>query len=98
MPLKATSTSGNANMRSSGDGEPAIEPGSVSTSGSKTRNSPNATTSSCSTRSASTISDARANRRGELPRTLATATPITTAAPSRNSGTPWSNGSKKTAA
>ena len=33
MPLNATSTSGNANTMSSSDGEPAIEAGSVSTSG-----------------------------------------------------------------
>ena len=98
MPLKATSTSGNAKTRSSSEGVPAIAPGSVSTSGSKIRNSPKATTSSCSSRSASTISAARSNRRGVLPRALTTATPTITAAASRNSGAPRSKGSKNTAA
>ena len=74
IPLKATSTSGNANTMSSRSGAPAIEFGSVSTAGSKSTASPKATTSSCRTRSPRTSTAARSKRRGPGPRIATRAT------------------------
>ena len=74
MPLNATSTSGNAKTMSSSDGAPAIEAGSVSTSGSNSSASPSTTTSSCRTRSPRTSSAARSKRRGPPPRIAISAT------------------------
>ncbi len=74
MPLKATSTSGNANTMSSSDGAPAIEAGSVSTSGWKISARPNATTSSCRIRSPSTRNAARSKCRVPAPRIAISAT------------------------
>ena len=59
MPLNATSTSGNANSMSSISGVPAIDAGSVSTSGSNSSARPSATISSWSARSPSTMKTAR---------------------------------------
>jgi hypothetical protein len=58
-PLKATSTSGKAKRRSCMDGVPAIEPGSVSTSGVNRKIRPKATIRSWSARSPSTRNTAR---------------------------------------
>ena len=74
MPLKATSTSGNAKTMSSSEGEPAIDAGSVSTSGWKSSAIPSATISSCRTRSPSTSTAARSKRRGPPPRIATSAT------------------------
>ena len=74
MPLKATSTSGNAKTMSSSDGAPAIEAGSVSTSGWNSSARPSATSSSCRTRSPSTSTAARSKRRGPPPRIAVKAT------------------------
>ena len=74
MPENATSTSGNANTMSSSEGEPAIEAGSVSTSGWNSSARPNTSTSSWTSRSASTSTAARSNRRGPGPRIAVNAT------------------------
>ncbi len=78
-------------------GEPPNAAGSVSTSGSNSSAKPNTRTISWSARSASTISAVRSNARGEVPRTLMTATPMITAAATRNSANPESTGSTNTA-
>ena len=74
MPENATSTSGNANTMSSSEGEPAIEAGSVSTSGWNTSAKPSTSTSNWTSRSASTSTAARSNRRGLGPRIAVNAT------------------------
>ncbi len=74
MPENATSTSGNANTMSSSEGEPAIDAGSVSTSGWKSNTNPRTSTSSCTARSARTSTAARSNRRGPGPRIAVYAT------------------------
>ena len=94
IPLKATSTSGNANTRFSSDGDPATDDGCSSTSGSNSSASPSTTTSTCRTRSPRTSTATRSKRRGPPPRMASSETNSTIAAPIRNSVTPVLNPSQ----